>query len=150
MIKYLTPDGLDNLKKELEYCEKFKRKEVAEKLEHALSFGDISENAAYDEAKEALSFLEGKILELKEIISSAKLIKKNGQGGVQMGSVVLVCSGNKKEEFQIVGQEEADVFKGKISYQSPLGKILIGKAKGSKVIVKTPGGETEYRIVDIK
>lgn len=150
MAKYLTADGLESLKKELEYCEKIKRKEVAEKLKHAISFGDISENAAYDDAKEALSLLEGRILELKEIISSAKLIEKNGAKGVQMGSTVSLRVGDKTEKFQIVGQEETDVFKGKISYQSPLGKALMGKIKGNKVVVKTPGGEIEYKIIEIK
>jgi transcription elongation factor GreA len=150
MVKYLTKEGLDNLKKELERLEKVERKEVAERLKHAISFGDISENAAYDEAKEALGFLEGKILELKETICSAKIIEKNGEKGVQIGSLVSLLSGGKKEEFQIVGPEEADVFKGKISYQSPLGKILLGREKGEKVVLKTPGGSVNYEIIGVK
>jgi transcription elongation factor GreA len=150
MAKYLTKDGLDNLKKELERLEKVERKEVAERLKHAISFGDISENAAYDEAKEALGFLEGKILELKETICSAKIIEKNGAKVVQIGSLVSLVSKGEKEEFQIVGPEEADVFKGKISYESPLGKILMGKEKGAKVVLKTPGGQVNYEITGIK
>jgi transcription elongation factor GreA len=150
MAKYLTKDGLDNLRKELERLEKVERREVAERLKHAISFGDISENAAYDEAKEALGMLEGKILELKATICSAKIIEKNGAKGVQIGSLVSLSSGGKKEEFQIVGPEEADVFKGKISYQSPLGKILIGREKGEKVVLKTPGGQVNYEIISIK
>jgi transcription elongation factor GreA len=150
MAKYLTKEGLDNLKKELERLETIERREVAEKLKLAISFGDISENAAYDDAKEALGFLEGKILELKETICSAKIIEKNGAKGVQIGSLVsLVCEG-KKVEFQIVGPEEADVFKGKISYESPLGKLMLGKEKGAKVVLKTPGGQVNYEITGIK
>ncbi len=150
MLKYLTPEGLEKLKKELDYLENVKRKEVAEKLKHSVSFGDISENAAYDEAKEAQGFLEGRISEIKGIISTAKLIEKKNTKEVQIGSTVLLCSDNKKEEFRIVGPEEADIFNGKISYQSPLGKILLGKNKGSKVSIKTLEGEIEYKILEIK
>jgi transcription elongation factor GreA len=150
MTKYLTQEGLDNLKKELERLETAGRKEVAEKLEHAISFGDISENAAYDEAKEALGFLEGKILELKETICSSEVIEKNGAKVVQIGSVASLVSGGKKDEFQIVGPEEADVFKGKISYESPLGKLILGKKKGAKFVLKTPGGSVNYEITGIR
>jgi transcription elongation factor GreA len=150
MIKYLTAEGLNNLKKELEHLEKVGRKEVAEKLKHALSFGDISENAAYDEAKESLGFLEGKILELKNVISSAKLIQKNQTKEIQMGSTAVIFSEGGKQEFQIVGAEEADVFNGKISYESPLGKMLLGKKKGDKVIVKNPEKSMEYKVLDVK
>lgn len=150
MIKYLTAEGLNNLKKELEHLEKVGRKEVAEKLKHALSFGDISENAAYDEAKESLSFLEGKISKLKSVISSAKLIKNNKSQEIQMGSFAVVSSGGQKQEFQIVGPEEVDVFKGKISYQSPLGKLLLGKKKGDKVVLKNSEKSIEHKIIDVK
>jgi len=150
MTRYLTYNGLEKLKKELDYLENVKRREVAEKLRHAASFGDLSENAAYDEAKDAQGFVEGRILELKGIISSAKLIEKSNTKEVQIGSVVLLCSDNKKEEFQIVGPEEADVFNGKISYQSPLGEALLGKAKGSKVSIRIPNGKAEYKVLEIK
>ena len=150
MTKYLTPGGFENLKRELNHLVNVKRKEMAERLKHAASFGDLKENAAYDEAKEAQGFLECRISELKEIINSAKLIEKNQTKEVRIGSVVLLTSGRKKEEFQIVGPEEADIFCGKISYQSPLGKILLERTKGDKVILKTPGGKTEYKILEIK
>lgn len=150
MVRYLTPEGLERLKKELDYLENVKRKEITERIKHTASFGDLKENAAYDEAKEAQGFLERRILELRRIISTARLIKKNNTGEVQVGSTVLLNSGDKKEKFQIVGPDEADISNGKISYQSPLGKIILGKTKGSKVIIKTPSGKAEYKILEIK
>lgn len=150
MAKYLTPEGLEKFKKELEHLETVKRKELAEKLNYAISFGDLKENAAYHEAKEAQGFLEGRILELKEIIGSAKLIEENHTGKIQIGSTVTLSSANEKEEYQIVGPEEADIFSGKISHLSPLGKNLLGKAKGQKVTIETPQGKTEYEINEVR
>ncbi|MFH1894602.1 MAG: transcription elongation factor GreA [Patescibacteria group bacterium] len=158
MFQYLTPDGLEKLKKELVYLENDGRKEAAEKMRHAISFGDISENAAYDEARESQILLECKISELKGKIADAKLIvpsTSSGQGKsctgkVQVGSFVLVLSDRKKQEFQIVGSEEADVLAGKISNQSPLGKMLLEKEKGSKICLDTPDGKIEYKILEIK
>ena len=151
MQEYLTPKGLEKLKKELAHLENEGRKESAEKMRQAISFGDISENAAYDEARESQSFLESSISELKGIIASAKIIDKNCKRKVvEIGCTVLVESGGKKQEFQIVGSKEADVASGKISNQSPLGKMLLGKEKGSKICLDTPGGKIEYKILDIK
>lgn len=150
MEKYLTPEGLDKFKKELDYLENIKRKEISERLRHTSSFGDLKENAAYHEAKESQSFLEGRVLKLKEIISTAKLVEKKHIKEVQIGSTVLLDINKQKEEFQIVDPAEADVFNKKISHQSPLGKIILGKKKGDKVIVKTPEGKVEYKILGIK
>jgi transcription elongation factor GreA len=150
MAEYLTPDGLEKLKKQLTHLENEGRKEAAEKMRHAISFGDISENAAYDEARESQILLEGKISELKEKIVGAKIIGKNCTDKVQVGSTVLVSEEGKEQEFQIVGSEEADVLAGKISNLSPLGKMLLGKIKGDKVCLNTPGGKIEYKILGIK
>jgi transcription elongation factor GreA len=159
MVEYLTPGGLEKLKKELACLENEGRKEAAEKMRHAISFGDISENAAYNEARESQIMLEGKISELKEKIVGAKIIDpstRSGQGKncakkvVEIGCTVLVSEEGKKQEFQIVGSEEADVLLGKISNQSPLGKILLGKEKGSKICLDTPAGKSEYKILEIK
>lgn len=150
MEKYLTSEGLEKFKKELDYLEKIKRKEIAERLKYAISFGDLAENAAYIEAKEAQGFLEGRILELREIISNVKLIEKNNTKDIRVGSIVLLFSKNKKEKFQVVGPEEADVFQGKISHQSPLGKAVLGKTKGNKFTIETPEGKTEYKIIEVK
>jgi len=149
MENYLTPDGLKKLKKELDYLKQVKRKEVSEKLNHSISFGDLSENAAYDEAKEAQGFLEGRISELNDIVSHAKIISKKQTKRIMIGSTVLVSLDHEKEKYEIVGPEEADTFNGKISYQSPLGKILLNKTVGEKAIVETPGGKIEYKIVEV-
>lgn len=149
MTKYLTAQGLEKLKKELDYLKNTKRKEVSEKISFSASFGDLKENAAYDTAKEEQGFVEGRIVELEQILSQAKILKKNTAGTVQLGSVVLVSSHNKKEKFQIVEPEEADIDTGKISYKSPLGGILLGKRKGAKVEIEAPDGKIGYQIVEI-
>jgi transcription elongation factor GreA len=158
MTGYLTPKGLEKLKKELAHLENEGRKEAAEKMRHAISFGDISENAAYDEARESQSFLESRISELKGKIASAKIIdlpagrqaKNCTKKVVEIGCTVLVLSEGKKQEFQIVGSDEVDVVSGKISHGSPLGKMLLGKIKGDKIFLDTPGGKIEYKILGIK
>jgi transcription elongation factor GreA len=149
MTKYLTTEGLAKLKKELEHLKNVKRKEISEQISLSASFGDLKENAAYDTAKEEQGFIEGRIAELEEVIHQAKIIKKNGAGTIQLGSVVLVSSHNKKEKFQIVEPEEADINTGKISYKSPLGEVLLGKRRGTKIEIETPGGRIGYQIVEI-
>lgn len=149
MAKYLTPEALENFKKELDYLQNTKRKEIGERIKHAASFGDLKENAAYHEAKEAQAFLEGRILELKEIVSQAKTIEKKNSDKVQIGSVVLIVSCGNEEKFQIVEPEEASAMSGKISYKSPLGETLLGKCAGEKIKLETPGGKSEYKILKI-
>jgi len=150
MVNYLTPEGLAKLKRELYHLKTAKRKEIAARLKHAASFGDLAENAAYQEAKEAQGFLEGRILELRRIVASVKLIKKNKTGKVEIGSVVTLLLNDEKEKFQIVDPKEVDVSKGKISYQSPLGKMLLGKTKGSKISIENSQGEIKYEILVIE
>lgn len=149
MTKYLTPEGLEKLKKELDHLKNVKRKEVSEQISFSASFGDLKENAAYDAAKEEQGFVEGRIAELEQILNQAKVLKKNTAGMVQLGSTVLVSCHNKKEKFQIVEPEEADIDKGKISYKSPLGGVLCGKRKGTKVEIQAPDGKITYQIVEI-
>jgi len=149
MTKYLTAEGLAKIKKELDYLKNVKRKEVSEKISFSASFGDLKENAAYDTAKEEQGFVEGRIAELEEVINQAEILKKNVAGTIQLGSVVLVSSHNKKEKFQIVEPEEADIDKGKISYKSPLGEVLLGKRRGAKVEIEAPDGRIGYQIVEV-
>lgn len=164
MAKYLTRESLEKFKKELDYLEKVERRKIAEKLKYASSFGDLTENAAYDEAKDAQGFLEARILELKQIIAEAKVINKKNNGRIQVGSFVWLTSGNKeqnaqytgrrttrykKEKFQIVEPEEADPVAGKISYKSPLGEILLGKKEGAALKLITPGEKKIYKIAKI-
>ncbi|HXK32322.1 MAG TPA: transcription elongation factor GreA [Candidatus Paceibacterota bacterium] len=150
MTKYLTPDGLAKLKKELEYLEKEKRKEVAERLRQAVSQGDLSENAGYDAARDEQEFVERRIKELKETIVQVKIIEKEKSNKVQIGSFVSLKSKEGKEEFQIVGSEEADVLNKRISFLSPLGEAILNKQEGETVKINTPGGEKEYKVVKIK
>jgi len=150
MVKYLTQEGLEKLKKELEYLRNHKRKEIALRLKRAADFGDLSENAAYHEAKEAQADLENRIRELRKTIGSAVVVKKNkNKGQVEIGSTVQVSSKNGKEKFKIVGEEESDPLKGKISYTSPLGEALLNKKEGEIVEIGTVGGKVKYKIVKI-
>lgn len=147
MIKYLTKEGFEKLKKELEYLQNTKRKEVSERIRHTASHGDLKENAGYHAAKDEQGFLEGRIKELREIINQAKIIEKKEGANVQIGSFVLLESSEGQERFQIIGPEEADIFNNKISFESPLGKALLNGKKGDSVKVNTPGGEKKYKIL---
>ena len=138
------------MKKELEYLEKVKRKEVSEKLKQTASQGDLSENAGYDAAKEEQGFIEGRIKELKDIIAQAEVIEKKENGKIQTGSFVVLNSEEGKKKFQIVSPEEADILKGKLSFESPLGEALLNKKKGDIVKINTPGGLKEYKIIEIE
>jgi len=157
MKKYLTRESLEKLKKELDYLRTEKRKEIGEKLKVAISFGDLSENAAYQQAKEEQSFLEGRILELEILLKNAEIIEKNHHTGwVQIGSVVFLHNlaakkglFKKPEKFEIVGAAEADPLAGKISVESPIGKALLNKPKGTIVEIETPRGKVKYKIAKI-
>ena len=149
MPEFLTPEGLAKLKREVDNLKNVKRKEIAKRIKDAASFGDLKENAAYHEAKEAQAFLEDKILELKNVIRNTKIIDRKISDEVQLGSIVLISSNGDEEKFQIVGSKEVNILKGKISYKSPLGNSLLGKRKGAEVIIKSPEGETIYKIIDI-
>ncbi|OHA61968.1 MAG: hypothetical protein A2117_00175 [Candidatus Wildermuthbacteria bacterium GWA2_46_15] len=146
----ITQKGLEEFKKELGYLKTAKRQEMAERLKHAISFGDLSENAAYHEAKEAQGFLEGKILELEKIIRSAKVIKETSQKDyVEIGSKILLLLDDQEMELEIVGSNEANPLKGKISGESPLGQTILRKRKGESGEVKIGDNKTKYKILEI-
>lgn len=149
MTKYLTEQGLEKLKKELDYLEKVKRKEVSERIKEAIAQGDLSENAGYDTAKEEQGFLERRIKELKEIISQAKIIEKKQDGKIDIGSFVSLKSDKEKKTFQLVSPEEVDILKNKISFKSPLGNAIFKKQKGDIVKIETFDGPKNYKIVDV-
>jgi len=157
MKKYLTRESLEKFRKELEYLKTEKRKEIGEKLKVAISFGDLSENAAYQQAKEDQSFLEGRILELEQLIKNSEIVEKNHHTGwVQIGSFVYLNNlaekkglFKKPEKFEIVGAAEADPLAGKISVESPIGKALLNKPKGAIVEIETPQGKIRYKIAKI-
>jgi len=148
--KCFTKEGLEKLKKELNYLEKEKRKEVAEKLKFAASFGDLSENSAYDDAKNEQTMLETQIAKLKDTIKEAEVVESNGEKDlVQIGSKIEIESEGEKRELEIVSGNSADPLKGKISCESPLGKAFLGKSEGDTCLVDTPSGEKEYKILRI-
>jgi len=151
MVRYLNRESLEKLKKELNYLKTVKRREDAKQLGQAAGFGDLTENAAYQEARESKELLERRILELEKKIEEAVIVKKSQKSNqVRLSSTVLVESPQKRIEFKIVDPEEADPLRGKISYDSPLGKNLLNKTKGSVVEVKTPGGKVKYKIIQIR
>ncbi len=152
----VTKEGLKRLKEELENLKTVRRKEVAQRLKEAISYGDLSENSEYEEAKNEQAFVEGRIIELERKIKNAKIIsehdaKKTGKE-VNIGShvtVVKVGSSDEPESYTIVGATEADPFEYKISNESPIGKAVLGNVKGDTVKVSTPSGTVEYEIVKV-
>lgn len=151
----VTKDGLKLLQEELKELKTSRRSQVAERLKEAISYGDLSENSEYEEAKNEQAFIEGRILELEKQIKNVKIIDdKSGQSVkiVQVGSTVDIVSSvanSEVETYTIVGSTEADPFNNKISNESPVGKALIGHKKGDTVKVLTPLGELQYEIVKI-
>lgn len=151
MVEYFSEDGLKKLKEELHKLKTSKRQEIAARLEHAKTLGDLSENAEYQEAKEEQSLVELQIAELEERILNARLIRKNGRTDiVAVGSTVRVSSNHGEETFIIVGSEEANPAEGKISNESPMGKAFLGAKVGDITEVKTPAGTVTYKILEIK
>ncbi len=151
--KILTPEGLKKLQEELENLTSNKRKEISERIKIAKEFGDLSENAEYQEAKEQQSFIEGRILELESIIKTAEVADKapaDGKKIVRIGSHVLVSRDNQNLNFTIVGSTEADPVNKKISLESPLGEALLDREVGEEVEVKLPSGLARYKILEIK
>ena len=146
---YLTSEGLEKLKKEYQHLVTVRRKEVTERIAKAREYGDISENSEYDTAKDEQSFVEGRILELEEIIKHARTIDKAKKADmVRLGSKVKVDVNGQQDEFIIVSSIEADPMEGKISDESPVGKSLIGAKVGDVVTVASTIKAT-YRILEI-
>jgi transcription elongation factor GreA len=150
MEQYFSVEDLEKLKKELEYLKTVKTKELAEQLRHAISFGDLSENAAYSEAKERQGFLHGKILEMEAIVRDAKIITNKQTSKVQVGSIVSVSMAGEKEKFKIVASGQVNSLEGKISYESPVGKILLGKSVGDRFDFEIGGEKIPCEILKIE
>jgi len=152
MPYYISPEKLKKFKEELVKRKTLLRQQIAKKIHEARMQGDISENAEYTDAIEAQAFNEGRILELENIIKNAVIVsRKPNKTKVHVGSKLIVKdkAGNKKE-FYIVGSEDADPGKGKISNDSPIGEAFLNKKKGETVIVQTPKGKVKYTIIEIK
>ena len=149
----LTNEGLQNYEKELEHLKTVERKEIAEKIKVARSFGDLSENSEYDEAKNGQAMIEARIAEIEAILKNAQIIDESELTNehIHIGSKVKVHDFDFDEdiEYQIIGSGEADPFNGKLSDESPVGSALIGHKVGDVVEVNTPDGTVKFEILEI-
>ena len=151
MTKFLTEEGLKKLKDELENRKTTLRQDIANAIKEAKEQGDLSENAEYSEAKRQQSETESKIAELEFILKEAQVVAySKSEDTVQMSSTVKVKYNGSEMEFKIVGSNEADPASFKISNESPMGRSFLGKKKGDKVDVETPGGRMKYEIMDVR
>ena len=152
--QYYTEEALAKIKAELDELKKKKRREIAERIRDAKSFGDLSENAEYTDAKEAQAFIEGRIAELEHVLERAKIVKEDGggtSGEVRVGSKVLTLDDKGKEKkYALVSANEVDSLKGKISTSSPIGKALLGKKAGDQVEVEVPAGKMKLTIKKVE
>jgi transcription elongation factor GreA len=147
---YLSREGLEKLRLELRELSNVRRPEIAQRIHDAKEHGDLTENAEYEDAKNEQAFVEGRIAQLESLIKNATLIEENhSTDHVQIGSTVSVESDDGKETFTIVGSTEAKPTEGRISNESPVGRALLGKKKGEKVLVRVPAGDFTYKIVGI-
>ena len=149
----LTAEGLTKLEQELDELKSVHRREVNERIRQAKEFGDISENAEYEDAKQEQAFIEGRILKLEAMIRNARLIDESEYAAdeVHLGAIVKVkdLKNNENYEFSIVGSAEADPKNARLSNESPLGRALMGRKKGETVDVTTPRGQMKYKIESI-
>lgn len=150
----LTPEGLTKLQGELDELKSKHRREVNDRIRQAKEYGDLSENAEYEDAKQEQAFIEGRILKLESLIRNARLIDETeyAAGEVHLGAIVKVkdLKNDENYEFTIVGSTEADPPNQRISNESPLGSALMGHKKGETVDVTTPRGVVKYRVEQIK
>ena len=147
---YLSRDGLEKLRAELDEMITVKRPEVAQRIHDAKEHGDLSENAEYEDAKNEQAFVEGRIQTLEALIKNATLIDEHHTNDhVQIGSTVKVSGPDGSQSFTIVGSTEAKPAEGRISNESPVGRALLGRKKGESVTVTVPAGDLDYKIVSI-
>ena len=150
---WLTAEGAEELRRELDNLLNVRRPELARKLKEAVAQGDLKENADYHDTREQQAFAEGRIQYLENVLRSASIITEDtNRGRVRLGSVVTIREIGEQEDetYRIVGAAEANPREGKISHESPIGRALLGSRKGSKVNVRTPGGEMTVRIRNIE
>jgi len=148
--EYITKEGLEELKKKLDYLKTEKTREIAELIRQTASHGDLKENFAYHDAKDKQAFLQGRIQELEYKIKNAKIIKKTQIDKVQVGSKVKVSVNGEELEFSLVASDQVDPVKGKISYESPLGKVLLNKSRGDEVEINVNDSKIKYKILKIE
>ncbi len=154
----ITKEGLKKLREELDFLKTTKRQEIAARLKEAISYGDLSENAEYEEAKNDQAFIEGRILELENQIKNARLISDAAIAKASKGKIIDISStvtvrnktdDDEPETYTIVGSMEADPIDHKISNESPIGKALLGREKGDVVDVVAPAGKFQYEILKV-
>lgn len=148
---YLTSEGLDEIKKELDHLKLVKRPEVINALKDARALGDLSENAEYDAARNEQAIVEGRIVELEAMIENAVVIEKADTDCVSIGTKVKIeyVEDNDTEEYSIVGSKEADPFQNKISNESPIAKAIMGLKVGNIAHVSSPNGQYDVKILQI-
>ncbi len=149
----LTRDGLEKIEKELHFLKSVKRKDVAARIKQAISYGDITDNSEYEDAKNEQAFVEGRIATLEKILRYARILEKseNGNSFVTLGSTVRLKDLELDQDYTytVVGTAEANPSENKISNESPVGKAIMGRSVGEEVEVKVPAGVLKYRIVEI-
>ena len=147
----ISQEGYDKLQEELNFLSTTKRREIAERIERAKDLGDLSENAEYSEAKDAQALNDGRIAEITAVLKNVVVVAvAHSSKEITMGSHITVEGRGQVRDYVIVSFNEASPLDGKISNESPLGVAFLGKKKGDQVIVETPKGEVEYKIIDIK
>lgn len=149
--QYMSQQTREELETELKELREIKAVNLRKRIDEARQMGDLSENAEYHAAREELAWTQSRILEIKNILDNAEIITTNEKklDFVQIGSTIVVEVNKKEKEYMIVGAQEADPLKGKISNESPLGSAFLGKKKGEIVEVKTPSGLQNYKIIKI-
>lgn len=148
-VYQITESGQRELERELEEL-KSRRGEIADKIAAARDFGDLSENAEYDAAREAQGLLETRITEIETILQNASIIRAGSSSTVVLGSTVELEANGKTVVYTVVGPVEADPLEGKVSNESPIGQALMGKAVGDMVTISTPKGELAYTVVALR
>ncbi len=152
-VSYYTKEGLDKIINELRELQSKGRAEIARQIADARDKGDLSENAEYDAAKDAQGHLEAKIAKLEQIVGNARVIDESSINTSKVSILSKVTIRNMQNRatvtYMLVAEEEADLNAGKISVQSPIGSGLLGKKKGDKAKISTPGGDIEFKIMDI-
>ncbi len=153
-VLLLTRDGMERFDNELNFLRKVKRQEMADRIREALSHGDIADNPEYEDAKNGQAFIEGRIITLEKMLRRARLLEKNRDNGdhVELGSTVKLrdLMNGKTYEYTLVSTAETNPFDQKISDESPVGRAVMGRAPGERVIVKAPIGTLKYKIEKVR
>lgn len=150
---FVTEEGYKDLQEELEYLKVIKRKEVVANIKQAISFGDLSENSEYDEAKNEQAEVEKRINEIENLLTTVKIVKSDENSGVvHVGRTVTIYDYDieEEEEYKIVGPTEVDIANNQISDESPLGRALLGKKAGEETSFEAPGGVIKVKIISIR